>query len=218
MPRLPDALRTELTDTVERILAPGLDLQALAQEMNDASGGIRTRAWTAARAATIDQVTEINRALRAVSDHEPDLTLLTADAQSPVYMRRWWLRRNVTDQDEGEDSLYVHAFENDDPEGFHNHPWPSASLLLHGGPIFEDTHHGTSVIENRSLVLRPAAHLHRIRLSRGPLLNDGSVARIRAMTLFATGKRLQQWGFEQRDGSIRPAAKATAAGEPLPRR
>lgn len=36
--RLPDTLRTELADGVERILGPDLDLQALAQEMDDATG------------------------------------------------------------------------------------------------------------------------------------------------------------------------------------
>ena len=218
MPRLPDALRTELADTVERILAPDLDLQALAREMDDASGRIRTRSWTTATAASIEQVTRVNEALRAITEHEPDLTLLTADPGSPVYMNRWWLRRELTDEGNGQDSLYVHVFQNDDPEGFHNHPWPSASLLLYGGPIFEDTRHGTTAIENRSVVLRPAAHRHRIRLRQGPVLHSGSVGRIPAMTLFATGRRIQQWGFEQPDGSIKPAKKTAPSDQPLPRR
>lgn len=98
MPRLPNALRTELTDTVERILAPDLDLQALTREMDDASGRIRTRSWIAATAASIEQVTRVNEALRAITEYEPDLTLLTADAGSPVYMNCWWLRRELTDE------------------------------------------------------------------------------------------------------------------------
>ena len=191
MPRLPDTLRTELADTVERILAPDLNLRALAREMDDASGAIRTRSWIAPVAATPDQVIEVDHTLQIVTEHDPDLTLLTADAGSPVYMNRWWLRRKLTAAGEGQDSLYVHRFENNDPEGFHNHPWPSASLLLHGGPIFEDTRHGTTVIENRSVALRPADHRHRIRLRQGPVLHDGSIARIPAMTLFATGRRVQ---------------------------
>ena len=197
MPRLPDALRTELAGTIERILSPDLDLRALAREMNEASGAIRTRAWIGAQRATIDQVMEIDRTLAPVTGHEPDLTLLTEREGSPVYMRRWWLRREETADERDQDGLYVHVFENDDPAGFHNHPWPSASLLLDGGPVFEQTPHGTTIIENRSIVLRPAAHRHRIRLRQGPTPNDGSVARIPAITLFATGRRVQEWGFEQ---------------------
>ena len=218
MPGLPDALRTELADSIERILGPDLDLQALAREMDDASGAIRTRAWIAPRLATVTQVNDVYDALQVMPGHEPDLTLLTAEAGSPVYMGRWWLRRELTDDGHGQNGLYLHVFENDDPEGFHNHPWPSASLLLGGGPIFEDTRHGTTLIENRSVVLRPAMHRHRIRLRQGPVLHDGSVGRIPAMTLFATGRRVQQWGFEQQDGSIRPAKKNAPSDQPLPRR
>ena len=218
MPRLPDTLRTELADAVERILAPDLDLRALAREMDDASGAIRTRSWTAPAAVaggTADQVAE---ALSAIPRHEPDVTLLAAGAGSPVYMHRWWLRRELNTDGGGEKGLYLHRFENDGPEQFHNHPWPSASLLLDGSPIFEDTRKGTAIIYNRNVVLRPAAHRHRIRLRHGPVLNTGAVARIPALTLFATGRRVQEWGFEQPDGSIRPAKKTTPTGEPLPRR
>jgi len=218
MPRLPDALRTKLADTVERILAPDLNLRALAREMDNASGAIRTRSWTAPTTVGSETVIQVAEALFAIPGHEPDVTLLTADAGSPVYMQRWWLRRELTSDGYGQDGLYVHRFQNDDPEQFHNHPWPSASLLLGGGPIFEDTRHGTTVINNRSVVLRPASHRHRIRLRHGPVLHGGSVARIPAMTLFATGRRVQQWGFEQPDGSIKPAKKTAPTDQPLPRR
>ena len=204
MPKLPDPLRAELADTVEGILAPDVDLRALAREMDDATGAIRAVSWIRPGGASIDQVSEINRALKGVTKYEPDLTLLTADEGSPVYMRRWWLQRTLADDGHGQDGLYVHRFENNDPEGFHNHPWPSASLVLYGGPIFEDTQHGTAVIENRSIVLRPASHRHRIRLRPEPVLHDQTVSRIPAMTLFRTGKRVQRWGFEQPDGSIKP--------------
>ena len=215
MPKLPDPLRAELAKTVERILAPDVDLHALAREMDDASGAIRTQSWIRPGGASIDQVSGINRALENVTTYEPDLTLLTADEGSPVYMRRWWLQRTLADDGHGQDGLYVHVFENNDPEGFHNHPWPSASLLLYGGPIFEDTRHRTALIEDRSIVLRPASHRHRIRLRPGPVLNDGSIRRIPAMTLFRTGKRVQRWGFEQPDGSIKPVASKSGQ---VPRR
>lgn len=215
MTRLPATLRTELAGEVERILAPGIDLHALAREMNTAIGAIRTRAWIGARPATLDQVNQIRKTLEVVAEHEPDLTLFTAEVESPIYMRRWWLRRKLSDNGYGQEGLYVHVFENDDPEELHNHPWASASLLLRGGPIFEDTREGTAVIEDRQIVLRPAAHRHRIRLRPGPVLHDQTVSRIPAMTLFCTGKRVQEWGFEQPDGSIRPVTSTTGA---VPRR
>ena len=218
MTRLPDTLRTELADAVERILAPDVDLQALAREMDNATGAIRTRSWIRAQPAGLEQVIEVNRTLLPVTDHEPDLTLLTAGEGSPVYMRRWWLRRQLAGNGYGEGGLYVHVFDNDDPEGFHNHPWPSASLLLSGGPIFEDTGHGTSIIENRGIVLRPAAHRHRIRLRHGPVMHDESVSRLTATTLFCTGRRVREWGFEQPDGSIKPVAKGQKSTGTAPRR
>ena len=218
MTRLPDTLRTELADAVERILAPDVDLQALAREMDDATGAIRTRPWIRAQPAGLDQVIEVNRTLLPVTNHEPDLTLLTAGEGSPVYMRRWWLRRRPGGNGNGQDGLYVHVFDNDDPEGLHDHPWPSASLLLSGGPIFEDTTHGTSIIENRSIVLRPAAHRHRIRLRHGPLMHDESVSRLTATTLFCTGIRVQEWGFEQPDGSIKPITSKQKGTGTAPRR
>ncbi|MCY4636490.1 MAG: hypothetical protein OXG04_18635 [Acidobacteria bacterium] len=132
-------------------------------------------------------------------------------------MRRWWLRRQPAGDGHGENGLYVHVFDNDDPEGLHNHPWPSASLLLSGGPIFEDTAHGTAIIDNRRIVLRPAAHRHRIRLRHGPLMHDGSVGRISATTLFCTGRRIQEWGFEQPDGSIKQIAKRQESTAAPPR-
>ena len=134
MTRLPDTLRTELADAVERILAPDIDLQALAREMDDATGAIRTRPWICAQPAGLDQVLEVNRTLLPVTGPEPNLTLLTAGEGTPVYMRRWWLRRRPAGNGYGQDGLYVHVFDNDDPEGFLNHPWPSASLLLSGHP------------------------------------------------------------------------------------
>ena len=218
MTRLPDTLRTELADAVERILAPDVDLQALAREMDDATGAIRTRPWIRAQPAGLDQVIQVNRTLLPVTDHEPDLTLLTAGEGSPVYMRRWWLRRRPAGNGHGQDGLYMHVFDNDDPEGLHDHPWPSASLLLSGGPIFEDTTDGTSIIENRSIVLRPAAHRHRIRLRHGPLLHDESVSRLTATTLFRTGIRVREWGFEQPDGSIKQIASRQKTTGTAPRR
>ena len=50
---------------------------------------------------------ELNRAVLPVTDHEPDLTLLTAGEGSRVYMRRWWLRRQLSGNGYGRDGLYA---------------------------------------------------------------------------------------------------------------
>ncbi len=216
--RMPDTLRTELAEAVERILGPDLDLRTLVREMDDATRAIRTRSWISAQPVGVDQMLRLKATLVPVTDHEPDVTLWTEDETSPVYMRRWWLRRQTTDDGRGQNGLYVHVFENDDPEGFHNHPWPSASLVVSGGPIFEDTPHGTTIIDEDRIVLRPAAHRHRIRLRHGPLLHDGTVGRIRTTTLFCTGRRVQEWGFEQPDGSVKPIARRQESAATTPRR
>ena len=175
--------------------------------MDNTGSANPARTWALlAQPAGLSQVVEVNRALLPVAGHDPDVTLLTGNQGSPVYMRRWWLRRRTTSDRHGDGGLYVHVFHNDDPEGLHNHPWASASLLLSGGPIFEDTRDGTAVIQNRDIVLRAAAHRHRIRLRHGPVLHDGSESRLTATTLFCTGPRVQEWGFEQPDGSVKPIA------------
>ena len=216
MPKLPDPLRAELAETVERILAPDIDLRALVQEMNTATGTVRTRAWIGANPVRFLKVSDINNALlKAVNEYEPDLTLFTDETGSPIYMKRWWLRRKPADDGHGQEGLYVHLFENDDPVGLHNHPWASASLLLRGGPIFEDTQDGTARIESRQIVVRPAEHRHRIRLQKKRVPHTGAEVPVPAVTLFCTGKRVQEWGFEQPDGSIKPVTSTTGQ---VPRR
>ena len=209
MTKLPDALRTEMATAVEAILAPDTDLRALAEEMNAASGALRTQAWIGARPIGFNRISDINNTLKDITRYVPDLTLLTHEEGSAVYMRRWWLRRELSEDGHGCNGHYVHLFENDDPVNLHNHPWASASLLLHGGPIFEDTREGTSIIHNRQIVVRPANHRHRIRLRNGPPAHSGAATKIPAMTLFCTGERVQEWGFEKADGSIEPAKSTT---------
>ena len=152
-------------------------------------------------------------------DYRPDLVLRTAGADSPVYMSRWWLRREMVSETEGQYGLYVHVFENNDPEGFHDHPWASASLLLDGGPVYDQTPRGMSIIHNGDLFLRPATYRHRIRLSPDPSPGARADARQGAVTLIATGHRSKPWGFERPDGSIEHVASVPADdGGPLPRR
>jgi hypothetical protein len=233
MTRLPDTRRTELADTVERILAPDIDLHALARSMQNANDRNPATTWHRARRATSEQVATIRRELDGVTDHEPDLTLLTGGEDSPVYMQRWWLRRRTTADGHGDGGLYVHLFANDDPEELHNHPWPSASLLISGSPVFEDTCDGTATIRDGDIVLRAASHRHRIRLHE-VILHAGThghpitpvaeppdpwlVTKQPAMTLFCTGHRVQEWGFQQPDGSIKPVYSKQKTTGTTPRR
>ena len=157
MTRLPDTLRTELADAVERILAPDVDLQALAREMDDATGAIRTRPWIRAQPTGLDQMIEVNRTLLPVTDHEPDLALLTAGEGSPVYMRRWWLRREVDRRRPRQERPVPARLRERRLRGI---PQPPVAIGLPAAgaaaPSSRTPRHGTTVIENRSVVLRPA--------------------------------------------------------------
>ena len=216
---MPHPIRAELAERVATLLGPGVNLPALARELDGATGGIRTRSRQHVGAVTPEQARKALDIANAVRDYRPDLVLRTADADSPVYMSRWWLRREMASETEGQYGLYVHVFENDDPEGFHDHPWASASLLLDGGPVYDETPRGMSVIHNGDLFLRPATHRHRVRLSPDLSPGAGADARQGAVTLIATGRRSKPWGFERPDGSIEQVASRPGdGGEPLPRR
>ena len=216
---MPDRIRAELAEQITTLLARQADLPALAREMDNAAGSLRTRSWHHVGAVTPEQLRHVLDIANEARDYRPDLVLRTAGADSPVYMSRWWLRREMVSETEGQYGLYVHVFDNDDPDAFHDHPWPSASLLLDGGPIFDQTPRRTSVIHNGDLFLRPATHRHRVRLSPDPSGAAGANNRQQAVTLIATGHRAKPWGFERPDGSIEHVASVPDdGGEPRHRR
>lgn len=88
--------------------------------------------------------------------------------------------------------LYIHKFvRSDDDRAFHDHPWPSVSLVL-SGRYREHTGEGVKEYGAGSIIFRSAEHAHRIELIDGK----------RAWTLFLTGPRKREWGFHCPKGWI----------------
>ena len=124
-----------------------------------------------------------------LAHHEPDELIQHAGAP---YLERWFL----APRDQAEQRTYLHRFLTDDPisEGFHDHPWDSASLLLRGNLHEHWRTSGTADDENLThiapaiLTLRAAEITHRITIGAEP-----------PITLFVTGPHLRQWGFWRRD-------------------
>jgi hypothetical protein len=103
-----------------------------------------------------------------------------------VYMERYYLvfPRRKDDDEIKPFNAFIHNIHRSDPEGFHDHPWPWASLIIWGAYI-EHTPKGSTRRSGPSWSgWRKATDLHRLEL------NEGSV-----WTLFLHGKRLREWGF-----------------------
>lgn len=97
------------------------------------------------------------------------------------YLRRWW----VIPRNEG-CNIYLHEIlHSDDDRALHDHPWDNTSMLIEGGYI-EHTPDGVFVREAGSIVERRATDLHRLEVPEGG----------RAVSLFITGPKLREWGFQ----------------------
>jgi hypothetical protein len=101
------------------------------------------------------------------------------------YMLRWYvIPRNRWF------NVYLHKFlRDDDDRALHDHPWVSLSFALSG----EYIEHTDDYIKRRrrgSIVFRRATHSHRIELVR----KDGKA--MPAWTLFLTGPKVREWGFD----------------------
>lgn len=97
------------------------------------------------------------------------------------YLRRWWVipRNDYSNQ-------YLHDIRrSDDDRAFHDHPWPNTSFLILGSYI-EHTPEGTFVRRAGDVIHRPAHALHRLEVIPGE----------RAISLFSTGPKEREWGFD----------------------
>lgn len=96
------------------------------------------------------------------------------------YLRRWYvIPRN------SHCNLYLHEIlHSDDDRALHDHPWVNTSFLIEGR-YREHTPEG--VFERRAgeSVTRAAEALHRLEVYPGE----------RAISLFATGPMVREWGF-----------------------
>lgn len=110
-----------------------------------------------------------------MADRDPDFII------GDHYLLRWWvIPRNQLY------NLYLHDIrKSDDDRAMHDHPWENTSLLLSGGYI-EHTPEGVFERKVGDIVHRKPTDLHRLEVIPGQ----------RAISLFATGPKVRDWGFQ----------------------
>jgi hypothetical protein len=103
------------------------------------------------------------------------------------YLRRWWvIPRNPFC------NVYLHdILGSDDGRALHDHPFTNTSFLIYGC-YFEHTPEGMVVRSAGDVVSREASDSHRLEVIPGK----------RAISLFMTGPRVRQWGFDCPGGWI----------------
>ncbi|WP_370179936.1 cupin domain-containing protein [Alteriqipengyuania sp.] len=123
--------------------------------------------------ASIDDMQEWACALMA--SRAPDFVI------GNDYLRRWWvIPRNPFA------NVYLHQIrKSDDDRALHDHPWPNTSFLI-SGVYVEHTPEGRFVRQAGDVVSRPAEALHRLEVAPGSC----------AVSLFITGPKVREWGFE----------------------
>jgi len=106
------------------------------------------------------------------------------------YMLRWWIiPRNPFL------NIYLHRFlRSDDDRATHDHPWANCSILLQGSytehQIAAGGVHTRTIYNAGDFKIRWSGKIaHRIELHDGP-----------CWTLFITGPRYRQWGFNCPNG------------------
>lgn len=115
------------------------------------------------------------------------------------FARGWWWRRTIG-------AVRVHEIlTSDDARAFHDHPWPSISIGVHGTyveerPRWTNAEHGTCApvgdptnfrarFRAPWITRRTSTALHALTLDDGP-----------AWTIFITGRKERTWGFSDPNG------------------
>lgn len=128
---------------------------------------------------------EMRDLLIAMVQHRRPDEFIGGTPEDP-YLERWHL---VRDPDHG--NVYLHHMRHDDAgRDFHDHPWPNVSIVL-SGIIREVMPEGTRLLYPGSIVYRDATQLHRLEVEERDI-----------WTLFITGKKVQEWGFQTKEGWV----------------
>ena len=100
---------------------------------------------------------------------------------------RWWvIPRNE------QANVYLHAvLKSDEDRAMHDHPWSNVSYLISGSYI-EHTPEGRFVRRAGEVIERPAGALHRLEVIPGQ----------RCVSLFMTGPKVRDWGFQCEQGWV----------------
>ena len=113
------------------------------------------------------------------------------------YLLRWFLDIPGSEANK----IYLHRFASNDPDDPHDHPWPSAGLLLEGeltehwwetGPRSFNTPGDEHVLQPGDIAIRGANHAH--WLERTGISREAE-PRQSPLTLFVTLDKEREWGF-----------------------
>lgn len=123
----------------------------------------------------IADITEMQDWAANIMQRKPDFII------GDNYLRRWWVMpRNLYC------NVYLHEIlRSDDDRALHDHPWDNSSWLIEGEYI-EHLVGGPRVRRAGDFVSRRAASLHRLVIPEGG----------RAVSLFCTGPKVREWGFD----------------------
>lgn len=103
-----------------------------------------------------------------------------------IYLRRWHINREY-----GKQNVYLHEFlGNDNDKALHDHPWQSCSVVLHGEYKEYIDKHKYLIRKAGDVIFRNEKEFHRIEL-----INNQP-----AYTLFITGPKVKDWGFDCENG------------------
>jgi len=128
--------------------------------------------------------------VRYGESHNPD-QIITANNEGTPYLHRWYLIPHNRFL-----NIYLHHFIGSDQRVMHDHPW--ISLAYHLSGLFRETfkYHEDDPPRNRMIfegnwTYRSSKFLHY-------LSTDNST--FECWTLFMTGPKLRDWGFDTKDG------------------
>ena len=97
--------RKRAAEDIRRLLSPTVDLEALARTVSAYTHPAPDRAslaWSAINAVELDSLARVRAVTdRICSEIAPDLTLYVAGEGSTVYLRRWWLQREIGEDGTG---------------------------------------------------------------------------------------------------------------------
>jgi hypothetical protein len=122
--------------------------------------------------------------------------IIDRDEWSNPRVVRWWVMRGGIwrkgkhpTYDELRKStsfnIYLHRILVSDAPPYHDHPWPSLSIMLEGSMSEHVMGKGKRHVETRQIVYRPSGLAHWLELAQDE----------QALTLFLMGPRVRQWGF-----------------------
>lgn len=178
--RLNEQDRAKLTDRLEQAASTAevesgryWNLREMARAMSGVGTALSTEPLRRVAAAGDKQLAPLAAIAAEVREFAPD-AMFAHGPDEGAYIEIWRVSPQRDAGNNGEKSLYVQVVYGDEPDEQHDHPWPTATLVLSGSAV-EDHGHGTAGRhEPGVLVLRAAHSGYRLRVpadgGAGPLV------------------------------------------------